>query len=323
VWPDVFDVVELRRLHESCVPIEANGAPPRTAPHVLAALTSRLAEGGGEEHRTEPPTSHLFSGCHRPDAESAAVGRVGRSLWCDAHGSDRISVVAYRGKPLRCGILFLLGAALADKAGDATLATRCRVTGAGDMPNPMSATSQNIPLLVAELPATRADLGVVEGDVLGYLENHIIPWADSDVMHTLYTRVPELAEARPTLVMRNTSRTGTEGIFASSMGSGTCLVIWRNWEKMMVSPDTCDNCHRFAAWTIASDLPVGLTRNYHNGLASEQDTVMGWAMLNQLWKKQGANNPEALQARDRLSKLLNRCAAQPGQNFDIYANWWT
>lgn len=218
--------------------------------------------------------------------------------------------------------LLAVGAALADKGGEKTLAIRCRVTSASENPNPMISSGVNMPLLLAELPGTQDDLTALDGDVTGYLENHIIPWADSGTMHELYRIVPNLAEQRPTLVMRNTSRTGTEGIFASSVSSGTCVVIWRNWAKMMVSKDTWDNCHRFAAWVIASDLPVGLTRNYHNGLASEHDTVMGWAMLNELWKKQGANNPEALQARDKLGKLLDRTAAQPGHRFDIYSNWW-
>ena len=218
--------------------------------------------------------------------------------------------------------LLAVAAALAEKSDDGALAARCRIAGAGERPNPMSSGSLNMPLLVAELPLIRADLAEFGGDVLTYLENHIIPWADSSMMHDLFEAVPELSEARPTLIMRNTSRVGTEGIFSNSVSSGSCVVIWRNWTKMMVSPDTLPNCHRFAAWVIASDLPVGYTRNYHNGLASTQDTVMAWAMLNEVWKKQGANSPEALKATDKLTKLLDRTAAQSNQKFNIYADWW-
>ncbi|MBZ0137919.1 MAG: hypothetical protein K8I27_16305 [Planctomycetes bacterium] len=221
--------------------------------------------------------------------------------------------------------MLTLAGVLARKGGDMTLATRCRLAGASASPNPLTSAGMNLPLLITELPLTRADLLEFgdAGDVENMLENQIIPYADSNTMHALYVAAPELKNARPTLFMRNTSRTGTEGIFATSVSSGSCVVIWRNWAKMMVSPDTWQNCHRFAAWVITSDLPVVLSRSSYNGLATTQDAIMGWAMLNELWKKQGANNPEALLGAERLSKLLDRTAAQPGHKFDIYSDWWT
>ena len=218
--------------------------------------------------------------------------------------------------------MLALAATFADKAGDTTLANRCRVSGAGESPNPMGVESLNMPLMIAELPDTRADLEEFDGDLLNYLENQVIPWADSAMMQKLYARVPALAQARPTLMMRNSSRAGTEGIFASSVSSASCVVIWRNWSKMMVSSDTWENCHRFAGWVIASDLPLSYSTTYHNGLATTQDTAMGWGMLNELWKQQGANNPKALKATDRMQKLLDRTAAQPGQRFNLYSQWW-
>lgn len=219
--------------------------------------------------------------------------------------------------------LLSLASVLARKGGDESLAVRCRLEAAARAPDPRARDPLSPQLLLFELPGTRDDLlefGAAE-DLLRYLENQLIPSADTADMQAIERLCPELKEARPSLVMRNTSRAGTDGIFASSMQSGNCNVIARNWYKMMISPETLPSCRRFAAWVIASDLPMGNSRG-HNGLVTTQDAVTTWAMLHALHARQGANDPKALKEAERLSKLLTRTATTMDAEQAYEEEWW-
>ena len=219
--------------------------------------------------------------------------------------------------------LLSLAAALAEKAGDHTLALRCRIEATSLAPDQRDNTYLDPQLLLVELAATRADLtefGSIE-DVLNYLEIQLIPYSDSPNMAAIEQIVPELKKARPTLVMRNTSRTGTDGIFANSLASGNCYVIVRNWYKMSVSPECLPICERFAAWVIASDLPVS-GRGTHNGLAPTGDAITGWAMLREIYRKQSANDPAALKESERLARLISRTNTLIDEQEEQYEEWW-
>ncbi|MCB9895794.1 MAG: hypothetical protein H6839_15210 [Planctomycetes bacterium] len=219
--------------------------------------------------------------------------------------------------------LMSLASVLAEKAGDHMLALRCRLEATSLAPNQNSNSYLDPQLLLVELAGTRDDLAEFgsAGDVLTYLENQLIPFADSPTMAAIEQIVPDIRKARPTLVMRNTSRTGTDGIFANSMSSGNCYVIVRNWYKMAISPETLPICERFAAWVIASDLPVS-GRGTHNGLAPTGDAITGWSMLRDIYKKQSANDPKALKATERLTRLLTRTNTLMDEVEDEYEEWW-
>lgn len=245
-------------------------------------------------------------------AGAGAYREAALLLW---HNRDALSGVESTQRMLA------LAAVYAQKAGDAGLATRCRVTGAGALPNPLIPSGTSRTLLIAELPAARAELIEAGGDVLAYLEGNLLPTASVYEMQRINVAVPELAEAPAGLLQRDSLGFGVERFFESSVSSGSCQSIWLGWEKLKAaeSPATI---HRIAAWVIASDLPLGHFRGYHNGLCAPEDAVGAWALLQQAYAMQAANSADALKSRDRLTKLLNRTAAQPGQKFNIYSDWW-
>jgi hypothetical protein len=219
--------------------------------------------------------------------------------------------------------LLALAAVLARKGGDPALALRCRLEAAQRAPDPRSNEMINPQELLVELPTVRADLLEFgeTADLLLYIENQLIPNADTPDMTTIERIVPEMLQARPTLVMRNTSRNGTSGIFSESMSGGSCYVIVRNWYKMMASSDTLLNCRRFAAWVIASDLPVTGGAN-HNGLSATQDAIAGWLMLRELYRKQGPGNAKAAASLERLDKLISSTHTVIDEQEYYESEWW-
>ena len=223
----------------------------------------------------------------------------------------------------KCRMLSL-AALFARKGGDTTMAIRCELESVGAAPDPRNTGSQEALLLLTELPATRHDLLEFgdESDLLRYVENMVIPYADSSAMNELVRIVPEVQDAPASLVMRNTTSTGTENIFSASLSSGNCNVVARNWAKMMASPETYPICHRFAAWTIVSDLTVSSSRTNHNGLATTEDALVGLAMLHSLNRRIGANDAKALGETDRLAKLLETLAANLDGSRGISEDWW-
>jgi hypothetical protein len=219
--------------------------------------------------------------------------------------------------------LLALAAVLARKGGDERLSMRCRLEATARALDPRSRTPMNPQLLLFELPATRDDLLEfgTQDDLLGFLEHQLVPSADTSDMQAIERAAPELKQAGPSLVMRSSSRDGTEAIFAASMQSGNCNVIARNWAKMMIAPVPLPSCRRFATWVIASDLPLGSSRG-HTGLVTPLDTVTAWAMLQALHARHGANDPTALKEAERLSKLLARTATTMDADQDFEDEWW-
>jgi hypothetical protein len=219
--------------------------------------------------------------------------------------------------------LLALASVLARKAGDSALALRCRLEVAQLAPDPRNRDSFNPQELMVALPVVRTDLLEFgdTSDLLLFVETQLIPNADTADMTKIEGIVPEILKARPTLVMRNTSRNGTGGIFSESMSTGSCYVIVRNWYKMMISAETLPSCRRFAAWMIASDLPV-TGRVNHNGLCGTQDVIAGWGMLRELYRKQGANDAPALAAMDRLDKLISNTNTVVDEDTYYEPDWW-
>ncbi|MCZ7608127.1 MAG: hypothetical protein M5U25_19190 [Planctomycetota bacterium] len=247
-------------------------------------------------------------------ARSGAAQDAARLLWFNRDAMLGLETQSH---------LLALAAVLARKGGDQSLAMRCRLEAAARALDSRSRTPINPALLLFELPATRDNLlefGDAD-DLLGYLEQLLIPNADTADMQAIERAAPELKQAGPRLVMRSSSRDATEAIFASSMQSGNCSVIARNWYKMMIAPETLPSCRRFAAWVIASDLPLGSSRG-HPGLVNPQDTVTAWAMLQALHARQGANDPTALKEAERLSKLLARTATTIDAEQNFEEEWW-
>lgn len=286
-----------------------------------AALQSRPAENTVRfrEARTAagiPEVAHrglLLDGA-RVLARAGAHADAARLLWFNRDAAQGLESQNH---------LLSLASVLARKGGDTTLQSRCLLEAVQQAPDPRSREMVNPQLLIVEVPDVRADLlefGEL-ADLLQYAENQLVPNADTPDMTTLERAIPELLQARPTLIMRNTSRAGMDGIFSTSMSAGSCTVILRNWYKMMVSADSYASCSRFAAWVIASDLPV-TGRVQHNGLCAPQDSIAAWAMLRELYRKQGANDPRALAGLDRMDKLL----AETDTIIDVqdYArdDWW-
>ncbi|MCB9933273.1 MAG: hypothetical protein H6841_07625 [Planctomycetes bacterium] len=218
--------------------------------------------------------------------------------------------------------LLALASALARKGGDETLALRCGLEATTRAPDPRGRGSLNPQQLLFELPGARADLLEFGGkdDLLAYVEHQLVPSADTADMQVIERYCPELKDARPSLVMRNSSRVGTDGIFASSMQTGNCYVVVRNWYKMMISPETLPNCKRFAAWVICSDLPVS-SAGGHNGLGSAQDQAAGWTLLLSLHARHGASDPKANKEAERLSKLLSRTSTTIDQQQYNEEDW--
>ena len=135
--------------------------------------------------------------------------------------------------------------------------------------------------------------------------------------------VPELKDARPTLCMRNDSRTGTENIFSAAVANGNSNVIFRNWIKMMATPETFPVCHRFAGWVIACDLPVSTSRSSYSGMLGTRETLLCWSMLYELNKRAGANDPVALKETARLEKLLTTLAGSLNESEqEDDSDWW-
>lgn len=249
------------------------------------------------------------------------LARAGQ--WKDAARLLWFNRDAQLGITSKCRMLSL-AALFARKAGDATLAIRCELESVGSAPDPRNTNSQDALLLLTELPATRHDLLEFgdASDVLRYIENMVIPYADSSAMNELARVAPEMQQAPASLVMRNTTSTGTENIFSTSLSNGNCNVVAVNWVKMMASPETHPICHRFAAWVVVSDLPVSSARTNHNGLATTQDTLVGLALLHSLNRRIGANDASALAETDRLAKLLETLAANLDGSKGVGEDWW-
>jgi hypothetical protein len=219
--------------------------------------------------------------------------------------------------------LVCLAAVLARKAGDTNLEIRCRLDSVSHPPRSRGSGRTDPLLVLTELPATRRDLLEFgeKADLMSYIENLVMPYADSPTMLELKRVVPEMKDARPTLSMVNTSRTGTEIIFASAVSNGSSDVIFDNWIKMMATPETYPICQRLAAWVIVCDLPLATSRRSYTGLLGDRDTLLAWSMRYELCKRMGANDPVALKETSRLKKLITNLAGDP----DGYSNtedWW-
>lgn len=222
------------------------------------------------------------------------------------------------------GHMLSLASVFARKADNGTLAIRCRLEAANSAPDMRNTNTLDPQIALVELSATRRDLLEFgdKMDLLTYLENMLIPYADSPMMLRIARIAPELQDARASLTMRNTSRAGTSGIFASSVANGNCGVIFTNWVKMIATPETFPGCQRFAAWVIASDLPVRSGSGSYTGLTTTQEMLLGFSMLYELDKRMSANDPVALAAADRLNKLLVKLAGAADGSDAAGDSWW-
>lgn len=205
--------------------------------------------------------------------------------------------------------LATLAAMFATRGKDEMLAARLKLLAAPGLMPQVSQTDKH--LVVLELPYTLKLLRAHgrAADVLAYLELHIIPEADSDVMRWVSNLCPELKDAPDSMLLRNASEVSTFGIFEATISYASCAYVRDSWFKMLQIEGENTMTRRFAAWTLVSDLIVSRASGRPAGLADAADVVMGWVMLLQLHEHNGQTSPEARAQAARLRRLLLRCAS--------------
>lgn len=220
------------------------------------------------------------------------------------------------------GRRLFLAALLARKAGDALLEAQCRLAAleSGDPRREQTDSS----LLLVEVPQLRAEIEEFgqKGDLEAYVECSIVPWADSASLANVLAAAPELKAARVTMLMRNSLRSGLDGIFRASLAEGSVYTIDQNWLKMIAPRESYAKCRRFALWVLASDLSFLGGRSGSPGLNSATDTIRGWGLLAQLEESRAAYKPEAKPEAERVRTLIKRCST-PAEEDDSYEEeWW-
>lgn len=207
--------------------------------------------------------------------------------------------------------LATLAAIFANRGKDEMLATRLRLLAASGLMQQQQVSQADKHLVVLELPQTLKLLRAhgTPADLLAYLELHIIPDADSEVMRWVSNQCPELKDAPDSMLLRNASEVSTLGIFEATINYASCAYVRDSWFKMLQIEGENTTTRRFAAWTLVSDLGVSRTSGRPAGLADAADVVMGWVMLLQLHEHDGQKSPDARAHAARLRRLLLRCAS--------------
>jgi hypothetical protein len=214
-----------------------------------------------------------------------------------------------------------VAAALARKGGDKLLEAQCRLA-ALEGADP-SRNRGDIGLLVLELPQLRSELEEfgVKSDLADFVDSSIASYADSSLLAAAFKAVPELRSERPSMLMRNTMRDGTENVFRDTIQRGSVATIDQNWFKMLVAPEYHGKCRRMALWVIASDLPFLIGRG--GGIGSAADVIRAWSMMQQLHEARAATDPAARAASERLKKLIQRCGMPAEEDAVGYEyDWW-
>ncbi|MCC7509059.1 MAG: hypothetical protein IT464_06765 [Planctomycetes bacterium] len=207
--------------------------------------------------------------------------------------------------------LATLAAIFATRGKDEMLAARLKLLAASGLVQQQQVSQADKHPLVLELPYTLKLLRAhgSAADLLAYLELHVIPDADSEVMRWVANLCPELKDAPESLLLRNASEVSTFGIFEATINYASCAYVRDSWFKMLQVDGENTTTRRFAAWTLVSDLGVSRTSGRPAGLADAADVVMGWVMLLQLHEHDGQKSPAARAHAARLRRLLLRCAS--------------
>ncbi|MBK9974846.1 MAG: hypothetical protein IPP14_08740 [Planctomycetes bacterium] len=215
-----------------------------------------------------------------------------------------------------------LASVLARKAGDALLQAQCRLAALEPADNRREQPDNM--LLLYELPQLKGEFEEfgTKADLVDFAENCLVPWMDSPMLAAAYQFAPELRAARSSMLMRNTLRAGTDGIFRAGLSEASVSTIDQNWLKMLANREGHAKCRRFALWVLGSDLPFSRGRGASSGLNSVQDTVHGWALLQQLEEARSAYEPKAKVESDRLLKLLSRCNTPADDASSYEEEWW-
>jgi len=220
------------------------------------------------------------------------------------------------------GRRLFLAALLARKAGDLLLEAQCRMA-ALEAADPRRDQTDNT-LLLLEVPQLRGEIEEFgqKGDLEAYVESSIVPWADSASLANVLAVAPELRTARVTMLMRNSLRSGLDGIFRASLAEGSVVTISQNWLKMITPRESYAKCRRFALWVLCSDLPFMRGRTGISGLNTPTDTIRGWGMLHQLAESRATYDPAAKPEADRLKTLIARCSTSAEEGVEEEEEWW-
>lgn len=195
-----------------------------------------------------------------------------------------------------------IGSLLARKAGQQVLAARFRLLSTGSV---MESNSAVLDMQVCELPFVRKhilEFGTA-ADVLEFVQLHLVVAADSAALARMIVHVPEMKDATPNLILRNTPRLGTDAIFEGTVTSGTLLALHRNWTKILIASESPRTPGRLLGWAIASDF--GIANRFSDGIADGPDTVRIWQMV-LAWRKHHASDPRYAGAASRLAGMLGR-----------------
>lgn len=279
----------------------------------LTDAQAKMAEDRAKAGMPEVMHAGLLLDCAKLLARAGDPAGAARLLWFNR---DVALGVDSRQRRL------FLAAVLARKAGDALLQAQCRLAALEPADNRREQPDNM--LLLYELPQIKGEFDEFgdKTDLVDYVENCLTPWMDSTMLAAAWQFAPELRNARSSMLMRNTLRAGMDGIFRAGLGEASVGTIDVNWLKMLANREGHAKCRRFALWVLGSDLPFARGRGASSGLNSAQDTVRGWAMLQQLEEARGTYEPKAKIESDRLAKLLARCNTPSDDTGDYEEEWW-
>ncbi|MBX3475441.1 MAG: hypothetical protein KF754_13770 [Planctomycetes bacterium] len=276
-------------------------------------ITDKLAQERAAAKVPEVVHSGLLLDCAKLLARNGDWAGAAQLLWLNR---DVPMGIDSRGRRLFLAALF------ARKAGDLLTEARCRMAALEeDDPN---RSSMDVSLLLMEFAQIRGEIEEfgTRTDLEAYVENSIIPWADSRAISSVFQTAPELRASRATLLMRNSLRAGMDGIFRNALAEGSISTIDRNWIKMISPRESHLKCMRFALWVLACDLPANRGRGFNSGLNSATDTIHGWGMLLQLHESRAVYDPTTKPKAERLKAIIARCSTPSEDVEEDDEDWW-